>query len=208
MRRCLLIILFSLYGLSVSVMAQTASVLDRLYEEMDSKAASLQYEFTFIASGVKTLGDGTLTTQDDAYLMNGNGLKILCDGKSVFLMDEHAKEVIVENVSQGADAYMANPALLFIKLRDVFSISSSSKGNSQIIYSLSPKVSCGVTQGSLVLSASGEVPVFLSGTFTFSSGEKLDVKIKSMTFMSKKSLTHYSIDISTLDSSWVVTDLR
>lgn len=204
----LLIILLSICGWSVSLTAQTSSVLDRLYHEMETKAAYLQYEFSLIVSGVKTIGSGNLTTQENAYLLEGNGLRISCDGSSVWLMDQEAKEVIVEKVSTGVDSYMSNPVLLFTGMNDLFTVTSSVKNGSQIVCSLSPKTACGVKEGTLVLNTAGEVPVFVSGAFTFTSGEKLDIKIKSMTFLSKKSLTHYSVSLSTLDSSWVVTDLR
>jgi hypothetical protein len=62
--------------------------------------------------------------------------------------------------------------------------------------------------GVVALSTTGDSPVFSSGSFKTSDGGELDVKIKSMTFSAKKPLTFYVLDLSTFDSSWMITDLR
>ena len=111
-------------------------------------------------------------------------------------------------MAQGEDAYLANPALLFTDLNAMFSVGVPVRQGSLITYSLVPKVKCGVSSGTITLSAAGTVPVFYSGAFVTEDGSHIDVKIKSMTFVEKKPLTFYILDLSGFDSSWMITDLR
>ena len=74
-------------------------------------------------------------------------------------------------------------------------------------YVLSPKVSCGIKTATLSINASGE-PVITSAVFALADGSGLDIKIKSMTFSDKKPLTSFCFDVSVLDSSWLITDIR
>jgi hypothetical protein len=65
-----------------------------------------------------------------------------------------------------------------------------------------------VSSGTITLDTSGSTPVFQSGSFATEDGSQIDVKIKSMTFVEKKPLTFYILDLSGFDSSWMITDLR
>ena len=193
----------------MAAFAQDTSALKQLCAKMTENSATLNYSYTLSMSGVKTVGDGVLYVQDQSYVMQGNGLKIYCNGSTVWLVDEAGKEVIIESVSQEANSYLSNPVLLLANIEAIFSVSAPTSSGSSLTYKLTPKCDCGIASGAVTLSAAGGSSyVFSSGTFKMSDGGQLGVKIKSMTFSSKKPLTFYNLDLSTFDSSWMITDLR
>ena len=188
--------------------AQGPSVLGQLCAEMADTAVVMDYSYTLTASGVKSLGEGLLTVQGKSYVMQGNGIKIYCSASTLWIVDASAKEILIDDVAQGEDAYLANPALLFTDLNAMFSVGAPVRQGSLITYSLVPKVKCGVSSGTIILDSSGTMPVFQSGAFVTDDGSKISIKIKSMTFVEKKPLTFYILDLSGFDSSWMITDLR
>ena len=193
----------------MAAFAQDTSALKQLCAKMTENSATLNYSYTLSLSGVKTVGDGVLYVQDQSYVMQGNGLKIYCNGSTVWLVDEAGKEVIIESVSQEANSYLSNPVLLLANIEAIFSVSAPTSSGSSLTYKLTPKCDCGIASGAVTLSAAGGSSyVFSSGTFKMSDGGQFGVKIKSMTFSSKKPLTFYNLDLSTFDSSWMITDLR
>lgn len=193
-------------GLCIASAAQGTSSLEQLCAKMSDKASVLNYSYTLAMSGVETVGDGTVTTQDNAYVLKGNGINIYCNGSTLWVMDESGKEILIDSVAQGADAYLSNPVLLLANLNKIFSISSPVTNAGNQTYKLTPKQDCGITSGTVSVSVAN--PVFTSGSFKTSDGGQLDVKIKSMTFSEKKPLTFYILNLSGFDSSWMITDLR
>jgi hypothetical protein len=208
MKRIILSVLVTC-GLYITAVAQGTSALEQLCARMTENSALLNYSYTLSVSGVKTVGDGVLYVQDQSYVMQGSGLKIYCNGSTVWLVDEAGKEVMIESVSHDADSYLSNPVLLLANIEAIFSVSSPSVNGPSLTYKLAPKSDCGIASGVVTISSAGGIsPVFTSGSFKMSDGGQLDVKIKSMTFSSKKPLTFYTLDLSTFDSSWMITDLR
>ena len=195
-----------LCGLCIAAAAQGTTSLEQLCAKMSDKASVLNYSYTLSMSGVKTVGEGTVTTQDNAYVLRGNGMNIYCNGSTLWVMDEAGKEILIDSVAQGTDAYLSNPVLLLANLNKIFSISTPITSGGNQIYKLTPKQDCGIVSGTVNISAAN--PVFTSGSFKTSDGGQLDVKIKSMTFSEKKPLTFYVLDLSGFDSSWMITDLR
>ena len=187
--------------------AQGNAVLNSLYSKMSASCVSMDYSFTMNSSDVKVVGSGSVMVQDSAYSMTGNGLQIICDGKTVWIIDAESKEVMIESPSQGDEAYMDNPALLFVNLSDAFSVDGVKKNDNVSTYVMSPMVACGIKAATLSVT-SDPSPVISSAHFILSDGAEMDIKIKSMTFSEKKPLTSFFYDISGLDSSWVITDLR
>lgn len=197
-----------LCGSYMATAAQGPSVLGQLCAEMADTAVVMDYSYTLTASGVKSLGEGLLTVQGKSYVMQGNGLRIYCNSSAMWVVDEAGKEIMIDSVSEEADSYLSNPALLLTNVYDVFSVSSPVANGGMLTYKLSSKSDCGITSGEVTLDISGNTPVFASGAFSTSDGVRLDVKIKSMTFVKKKPLTFYVLDLSGFDSSWMITDLR
>ena len=195
-------------GLCMLAAAQGTSVLGQLCAKLADNAAVMDYTYSLTMSGVKSVGEGLLTVQGNSYMMQGSGIKIYCNASTLWVVDEAGKEVLIDNVAQGEDAYLANPVLLFTDLNDMFTVGAPVKNGNLLTYSLSPKAKCGVSSGTITLNATGTVPVFYSGAFVTEDGSQIDVKIKSMTFVEKKPLTFYILDLTGFDSSWMITDLR
>lgn len=203
------IIIVLLYTFAEALSAQNTDALDTLYSKMTSSEVTMEYAYTLTSgSGVRTIGDGCVSVQGNAYVMKGNGLELYCDGKTVWVIDPEGKEVVIETPAQGEEAYMDNPALLFVNMDKAFLIDGSKRNGSTVSYVLSSKVESGIRTAAVTLEDSGEAPVIKSAVFSLADGSSLDIKIKSMTFSEKKPLTSFFYDISRLDSSWLVTDLR
>ena len=207
MKRITIIFTVLLYSFTGALYAQNDSVLKSLYQKMAASAVSMNYSYVLQSSGFKTVGNGTVTVQDAAYVMNGDGLQIVCDGKTVWVVDQNGKEVMIETPSEGSQSYMDNPAMLFVNLSDTFSVDGVKANGNICTYVLSPKVSCGIRTATLSIDTSKE-PVMTGAVFALADGSGLDIKIKSMTFSEKKPLTSFYFDVSVLDSSWLITDLR
>lgn len=207
MRKISILMIVLLHLLAGALHAQGNAVLNSLYSKMSASCVSMDYSFTMNSSDVKVVGNGSVMVQDSAYSMTGNGLQIICDGKTVWIIDAESKEVMIESPSQGDEAYMDNPALLFVNLSDAFSVDGVKKNGSVSTYVMSPMVACGITAATLSVT-SDPSPVISSAHFILSDGAEMDIKIKSMTFSEKKPLTSFFYDISGLDSSWLITDLR
>jgi outer membrane lipoprotein-sorting protein len=207
MRKISILMIVLLHSLAGALHAQGNAVLNSLYSKMSASCVSMDYSFTMNSSDVKVVGNGSVMVQDSAYSMTGNGLQIICDGKTVWIIDAESKEVMIESPSQGDEAYMDNPALLFVNLSDAFSVDGVKKNGSVSTYVMSPMVSCGIKAATLSVT-SDPSPAISSAHFILSDGAEMDIKIKSMTFSEKKPLTSFFYDISGLDSSWVITDLR
>ena len=77
-----------------------------------AESSRLSFDYTYsTGSGTAVMtGEGCVTVQGNAFLMKGDGLEVVCDGKSRWTVDRSAGEAIVETVSTGDD-FTANPAL-------------------------------------------------------------------------------------------------
>lgn len=207
MKRLTILLAVLLYSVTGALRAQNSAVLDALYEKMSDSAVSMDYSYTLQNSGFRTVGDGNVIVQDSSYVMKGNGLQINCEGKTMWIIDPEGKEVVIQPASEGEHAYMDNPALLFVNLPSAFNVDGIKRNGDVYTYVLSPKVSCGIVDAEVDL-VSGTQPMISGARFSLSDGGELDIKIKSMTFSEKKPLTSFYYDVSGLDQSWLITDLR
>lgn len=208
MKKTGILIVVLLHICAGALYAQNHQLFDALYKKMAASATAMEYSYSLNSSGLETLGNGTLLVQDDAYIMKGNGLEIYCDGSTVCAVDPEALEVVVDKASEEGDEYMANPALLFVHLNELFKVDSSVSNGEYVTVSLSPKVPAGITAASIVIKESSSIVTIHRALFTLSDGNELDIKIKSMNFSEKKPLTSFVYDISALDSNWLITDIR
>lgn len=186
--------------------AYAQSSIQTISEKIALSAVEITYDFTYSMSELKTEGEGCVTAQGKAYRMTNSGIQMFCDGESLALMDEQAKEIIIEPVSS-AD-FINNPTSLVLDFDEYFSVEGNRSEGNLTTYVLTPKQDVNLLAGLVTVDNSLDEPVFTSATFNFKDGTRLEVKIKSMTYSSLKPLTYFSLDISTLDSSWLITDLR
>lgn len=199
--------------LSGMVYSQDTSLLDRLYEDFSSDLVTLDISYVLEMASADMVGEGTVEFQGNAYRLSGNGIEVCCDGKDVWLMDPAAKEVYIEPVSDGVDAFIQNPALLFTGLNENFKVVNVKEGGhirepgvKDIVYDLIPKVSCGIEECSIQLKKDGTL---YYGTFLMSEGQAdiIRVKVDSIKKSDRKDISYFRPTRS-FDSSWMVTDLR
>lgn len=188
--------------------AQNDSVLQSLYTRMTDSCVTMDYSYVLQSSDIKTTGDGNILLQGSNYVMKGNGLQINCEGNTMWIIDPEGKEVIMQSASEGEQAYMDNPVLLFVDMPKLFNIDSVRRTGQVSDYTLSPSVSCGIKSAMIEVTSDAKSSVITSAHFALSDGGELDIKIKSMIFSEKKPLTSFFYDVSGLDSSWLITDLR
>ena len=198
-------LLFAFAGASAS---EDAGLFGLLYSKMKSSSVSMQYTYSLSSSGVRTVGEGNVVIQDNSFVMKGNGLEIYCDGKTMWVVDPEGKEVMIESPVEGERSYLDNPLLLFVNMQEVFDVGAGVRDGNVFRYSLTPKVSCGIDSASVAVKDSETSPVVTEAHIALDDGSGLDIRIKSMTFNDKKPLTSFYYDISVLDSSWMITDLR
>lgn len=181
--------------------AQNTSLLDSMYADFASGCVTLDFSYSIKTGASDILGKGTVAFQDNAYHMTGNGIEICCDGKDVWLMDPKAKEVYIEAVGEGTDAFLQNPALLFTGLKDNFSVSGVKDGH---IFELVPKVDCGIDECTVRMNKDGNLS---SGEFIMSEGQIVSVDVSAIKKSDRKDISSFRPTRS-FDSSWMVTDLR
>ncbi len=69
-----------------------------------------------VTESAKLSGNAVVTIQDNAYRMSGNGIEAYCDGSSIWMLDNEAKEVYIESVGSASESYLSNPAQVLKEL--------------------------------------------------------------------------------------------
>jgi len=116
-------------SLSVSAAAlQQPSVLDALRQNYSQECVQVDYQFSALSSGVRSVGEGSVDIQGNTYHMCGNGMEIFCDGKTTWLLDTAAKEVIIEAADSNSSGFLANPVILLMNL-EKSALSYKAEGN-------------------------------------------------------------------------------
>ena len=190
-----------------------SKTLDAFIQKVSSSLVTFEYSFTCNVNGTKMTGSGDVKLQDDSFHVTGNGLDIWCDGKTRWTVDTFSEEAVIEPVEKGEDSYMVNPALLISAVDDAFTEASSGSasfsGNAVDSSVLTPlkkgksasdisKITLYFKKGSSSLAGvevrlnDGTVSVFTLKNFRFDQKQK----------------ESFRFDEKTLDSSYVVTDLR
>lgn len=174
---------------------------------------------------VKLSGNGHVVISGPLYFMEGDGLKVWCDGKERWTVDEAAKEVVVENASE--DDFLSSPVLMVSRLPELFSWEKvgektlfnkkiSIEGNGVDIaatrYSLLPKdgVESDFSTISLYFDSASAL---LGAEAGFKDGTAASFTVLSMSFIPAGSsgfadLSSLAFAEASFDSSYIITDLR
>ena len=176
------------------------------------RCVKAEYSFVYRNGSIPVNGGGTLVFQGNAFSLNGNGLRIICNGSTRWTLDEESKECYIETVGSTSPDYEQNPALLLTALDKAFSVSPAAKasnlaGRSTTAYALTP------LEGNDYLK--GVTAHFLSDgslhalVVTLKDGSTTTITLKSIKKEKPVSVSPaFTLDISSLDSSYVITDLR
>ena len=197
-----LIILTALSMVTMQSFAQTP--IASLRNMFTSGSVSIEAEYELMVSDAPVCGETTLMVQGDRYHVRGNGLDIYNDGKTVWTVDENAREVIIEQAAYVQQDYMGNPVLLLAKMDEFFKVQSQQSVGSRYVYVMDSIADCGISQVTLTLSPDGRI---VSGKFSLDDGNVFSVKVSSMKKTEEKPASSFSPQIK-FGSDWIVTDLR
>lgn len=185
--------------------------LDGFFGLIDSSCASFKCTYSLVPSKNSAMsrvgtvtGSASVCIQGEAYVFDGDGLVIKSDGKEVCVIDSNAKEAVLESVPEDLSEadFLQNPALLICGLKDNFRLKRSSAEE----FVLEPVVDCGIVECRLLFSANVQGPS--SASFKLSDGGVLEVKMTDYAFHPERSSDYFSLDQSSFDSDWILTDLR
>ncbi len=192
-----------------------SKTLDDFVGKVSTSLVSFDYSFTMPTKKAKMTGEGSVKVQGPCFFVDGNGLEIWCDGTTRWTIDRLAEEALVEQVDDSFDSYATNPALMISSIDDAFSEVSfgSSKFGGKVVDAsvLSP-----VHKGKGSMDIAALKLYFKSGTLTLvgaevtlNDGSVSEFTIKNLKFEEAvKSKESFRFNEKTLDSSYVVTDLR
>lgn len=198
-----LIIMTALSSLTMQSFAQNP--LESLRNMFASETVSMQCDYETELNGTLVVGHSDVVVQNSMYSMQGNGLEVYCNGKTMWTIDESSYEVVIEPCSAQDMDYMANPVLLLIDIDKLFRQSSRRNlGNGKVEYVFDAVAESGVTKAILVLKSDGTVD---RGTFILEDGNEFTVQVTSMKRTEEKPASFFSPQRK-FGSDWVVTDLR
>jgi outer membrane lipoprotein-sorting protein len=130
--RIFLIIALSLASFAADAMSRS---LSEFLKTVSDSQVSFEYSFVMNREGAKITGDGSVTLQDDAFRLSGNGLEMWCDGSTSWTVDRSAEEILIQPVEDSGDDYASNPALLVTSVDKNFTELSGgeSKFNGKVV---------------------------------------------------------------------------
>ncbi len=185
----------------------TDTALEKFVASLSSMSADFSYEYAMDDGRTVVTGSGTVTMQGDAYAVDGNGLEIFCDGNSIWTVDRAAREVVIEACSPESASFVMNPAALLGNFDKVFSVKSSAVTSSgDVSYTLMPAADTGMTEMEIVLASDGSR--LTGAAFKTKDGAVVRFTIPSFSFSALSSPERFVPDISSLDSDYIITDLR
>ncbi len=214
MRRYSFITAIALLCVSLSASAKS-STLRIFIGKVASSSVSFDYTYAATVNSSKMTGSGNVTVQGNSFFMDGDGLEVWCDGKTLWTVDRAAEEAVIENVEDSADASATNPALLIASLDENFSEvsfgSSKFKGKVCDVSILSPvdktEAALGIVQ--LKLYFKSGTAVLIGAAMKLSDGTATEFSISNLRFDEPaKEEESFRFNEKTLDSSYIVTDLR
>ena len=216
MRKNIIIAIAAILAAAVPSGAKSKT-LSSFIDKVSSSLVSFEYSFTMrtAKSSAKMTGAGDVRVQDNAFVMNGNGLEVWCDGRLRWTVDRLAEEALVELVDESADVYATNPALMITSVDAAFEEVSFCAGKFQG-KSVDSSVLSPVNKGKHSMDINELKLYFKSGTTTLvgaevklNDGSVSEFIIKDFSFSDRlETKESFRFDEKTLDDSYVVTDLR
>lgn len=197
------------------VLSAKSKTLSAFVDEVSVSLVSFDYSFTMPTKKARMTGEGTVKVQGDSFLVDGNGLEVWCDGATRWTIDRISEEALVESVDDSYDSYATNPALMIASIDDAFNEVSfgASKFDGKVADSsvLSPvrKGNGSMDIALLKLFFKSGTSVLIGAEVTLNDGSVSTFIITNLRFdTSGKTKESFRFDEKTLDSSYVVTDLR
>jgi len=151
-----------------------------LLDRVPGHRVTFHYTYSLSRDGgaAQAVTDGDVVLEDNAYRLDGLGLEVISDGNTRWSLDEAAEEVVVETVER--EDLFTNPALF---------IASYKRYLDKIKVNASGSDSLDVT---LVLDED------TSARFV----------LRNVRFLDRQGKSDFTLDVQSLPSSYLVTDLR
>ena len=111
---------------SLGALAQGGSI--PLLDKVEGQRVTFHYTYSLSQKGgeFKSVTDGEVCVEGNAYILEGLGLKVVSNGQVRWTLDEEAKEAVVETVQK--EDLFTNPALFissYKNYRDIIKVNSS-----------------------------------------------------------------------------------
>jgi len=206
----------ALLSVAPAVSAQE-SVLQAFSGKVSASRVSFDYSWSMQAGRTKVEGKGCVVLQGAAFRMEGNGLDVRCDGKTLWTVDEEAGEAVIEALDPSGVDYSANPALLVSAVdkafREVSSHRENFRGKNARVCVLEPVDEAASLGGTDIVSLKlyfAPDKVELTGAaFTMEDGSVSVFQLDNMKFAPvSDDMEPFRLDVKTLDKDYFVTDLR
>ncbi|MCQ2130177.1 MAG: hypothetical protein MJY94_02160 [Bacteroidales bacterium] len=178
---------------------------------LSENGLQFDYSYAYDAKGMKINGTGHITAQNDAFRMTGNGLLLVCDGKTRWTVDEAAMECYIETVDASDPDLMANPALLVLGMdrycRNTGSSRRTFKGRSLMAYDYEASRK-GVPFKTAEFFFDGSTPAGVR--LKLADGSVLELEIKGYKKAGPLSIDPalFTVNTDSLGSEYMITDLR
>ena len=188
--------------------AQNTSLLARLYAKMSDACLEMSYSYDTRISGVHNQGSGLLRSQGLMWEMDGNGVTMYCDSKSVWIIDPTMKEAVIEPLQEEESSqWISNPAVMLSRMKDIFKVAESleSQDDKAVVFVLEPLKKGYIDYCNLEIFKSGNS--IRRATIALSDGNLIKIEVSSMTLPPKVSDEEF-LPRMEFDPSWIVTDLR
>ena len=202
------LIAVALFCFAQILSAQNVSLLDKLSERISKSCLELDYSYSVRISGINNVGQGHLQCQGYMWKMVGNGVEMYCDSTSVWVVDPTNKEVVVEPAEVEEKVQLqTNPAVLFVHMKDFFTVRESRKIDSQgtVLYILGSKQKGDIDYFNVEIVESDQS--IRNAVISLSDGTLIKIEVSSMKLTPIRLIEDFRPHIK-FDSSWIVTDLR
>lgn len=197
------------------VLSAKSKTLSAFVDKVSVSLVSFDYSFTMPTKKAKMTGNGSVKVQGTSFIVDGNGLEIWCDGKTRWTIDRISEEALVESVDDSYDSYATNPALMIASIDNAFreeSFGSSKFGGKVVdasVLTLANKGKGSMDIAGLKLFFKSGTTILIGAEVTLNDGSVSEFTITNLKFEGAgKTKESFRFDEKTLDSSYVVTDLR
>lgn len=179
---------------------ETPGAVKSLFEKLSENSVCMEYDYSLHAE-LPLVGSGELILQGTCYRLEGDGLVVCSDGERTITMDAGSKEVVIESAGLFSDA---NPASLFANIQTSFDLMRTEVKSGKYILSYVPKEDIGVL-GAKIVVYNDRIE---KADFRLEDGSVLAVTISKMEMFPKRPSSFFSMDLSTLGTDYIVTDMR
>lgn len=176
MKKLIVCLLFSLLALGSARAQANIPLLDKVA----GQRVQFHYSYSLSQKGqsFREITDGNVTVEDNAYSLDGLGIKVVSDGVTRWSLDEEAREVLVERVEE-TDLF-TNPALFIASYRNYME--------------------------RIKVNAQGKD--YLDVTLMLDEDTHARFVLRNIVFGEKQEKSDFVIDLKSLPKDYLITDLR